>query len=249
MENIEDHISSKLLSLEKEFIQKLSSSNLLLIYIQRFTVQYCLKDKALSDKQVHELNDKFCTSNNIKNDEGLIHYLKEQGMRLEDHINNLKASVFINSISLEKFGIKSEAHFLKRKDQLDQYIYSLIRVKSSDLAYELYLQIEEQDKTLSELASKYSEGPEKDTNGKIGPSSITIVHPLLREKLKTSKKGELIKPFKIESWWVISRLEEKMEVSFDDKMKAKMSLELFDLWVKGVSQRIAYKLIELLSHN
>ncbi len=249
MENIEEYVSSQLLSLEKEYIQKLSSSNLLLIYIQRFTIQYCLKDKVLSNNQVKELNDKFCTSNNIKNNEGLIKYLKEQGMRFEDHINNLKASVFINSISLDKFGIKAEAHFLKRKDQLDQYIYSLIRVKNSDLAYELYLQIEEQDKTLSELASKHSEGPEKDTNGKIGPSSITIVHPLLREQLKTSNKGELIKPFKIESWWVIARLEDKMEVSFDENMKAKMSLELFDLWIKGVSQRIAYKLIELLSNK
>ncbi len=249
MENIEEHVSFELLSLEKEFIQKLSNSNLLLIYIQRFTIQYCLKDKVLSEKQINELNNKFCTSNNIKNDEGMINYLKEQGMRLEDHINNLKASAFINSISLDKFGIKSESHFLKRKDQLDQYQYSLIRVKNSDLAYELYLQIEEKDKTLSELASKYSEGPEKDTNGKIGPSSINIVHPLLKEKLKTSKKGELIKPFKIESWWVIARLEEKLEVSFDENMKVKMSLELFDLWIKGVSQRIACKLIELLSNN
>ena len=40
-----------------------------------------------------------------------------------------------------------------------------------------------------------------------------------------------------------------MEVSFDENMKAKMSLELFDLWIKGVSQRIAYKLIELLSNK
>ena len=248
MENVEESISNDLLSLPKEFIIKLSSANLLLIYIQRFIIQYFLKERIISEEDINKLNNAFCKSKDIKSKEQLSNYIKEQGMLYADHINNLKASIHINSISIDNFGRKAEAHFLKRKDQLDQYIYSLIRLKDSDLAYELYLQIDEKESKLSDLSIKYSEGPEKNTNGKIGPSSIMNAHPILREKLKASSIGELIKPFKIESWWLIARLEDKMEVSFDDTMKAKMSIELFDLWSQNLSKRISYKLIELLAN-
>ena len=248
MENVEEYISNDLLSLPKEFIEKLSSTNLLPIYIQRFIIQYLLKKRVISEEQISTLNEAFCKSKNIKSKEELSNYIKEQGILYTDHVNNLKASIHINSISIDKFGSKAEGHFLKRKDQLDQYIYSLIRLKNSDLAYELYLQINEKESELSDLSIKYSEGPEKNTSGKVGPSSIMNAHPILREKLKASRKGELIKPFKIESWWLIARLEDKMEVSFDDTMKAKMSMELFDLWSQNLSKRISYKLIELLAN-
>ena len=248
MENVEECISNDLLSLPNEFITKLSRTNLLLIYIQRFIIQYFLKERVISEEEIDKLNDAFCKSKGIKDKEKLGNYIKEQGMLYIDHINNLKASIHINSISIDAFGSNAEAHFLKRKDQLDQYIYSLIRLQDSDLAYELYLQIDEKESEFSELSIKYSEGAEKNTNGKIGPSSIMNAHPILREKLKASSKGELIKPFKIESWWVIARLEDKMEVSFDDTMKVKMSLELFDLWSQNLSKKISCKLIESLAN-
>ena len=248
MENVEEDISNNLLSLPKEFIRRLSSTNLLPIYIQRYVIQYFLKERIISEEEISKLNDTFCKSKNINSKESLNNYIKEHGMLYTDHINNLKASIHINSISIDTFGSQAEAHFLKRKDQLDQYIYSLIRLEDSDLAYELYLQIDEKESELSELSKKYSEGPEKNTNGKIGPSSIMNAHPILREKLKASSKGELIRPFKIESWWLIARLEDKIEVSFDNAMRTKMSMELFDLWSQKLSKKISYELIELLAN-
>ena len=89
MENVEECISNDLLSLPNEFITKLSSANLLLIYIQRFIIQYFLKERVISEEQIYKLNDAFCKSKDIKGKEQLSDYIKEQGMLYIDHINRI----------------------------------------------------------------------------------------------------------------------------------------------------------------
>ena len=248
METIESNIEEEILRLPKDFIEKLSKTNLLLLYIQRFIIQSFVKEKILGEDQIQELNDKFCKLNNINDTKSLLNYLKGQGMSYEDHITSLKSSFFINSISEDKFSNKAEAHFLKRKDDLDRYTYSLIRVQNSDLIHELFLQVEEGEKELHELSQNYSEGPERNTSGRIGPVSINSTHPMLREKLRAIEKGQLIAPFKIDKWWIIVRLEDKIEASYNREMKTKMCLELFDFSIKEMSKDISYKLIESLTN-
>ena len=65
----------------------------------------------------------------------------------------------------EQFAAKAEARFLDRKHELDQEVYSLLRLESSFLARELYLQIESGESNFADLAKRYAEGPERNTNG------------------------------------------------------------------------------------
>ena len=61
----------------------------------------------------------------------------------QDDINGIATSnERTNKMSLKLFGEKSSEFFEKRKSQLDQYIYSFIKVENSDLAQELFLKIE-----------------------------------------------------------------------------------------------------------
>ncbi len=247
MDNLEEQIEKNLLSLPNDFINKLANTNLLLTYIERLITQDLLSNKNLTKEDEIKLNNDYCESNQIKNDKELKYHLYEQGIRYKDHINNLKTSFYISSLAMNMFEGKAEAHFLQRKDQLDQYTYSLLRVKDSDLAYELYLQVESQENDFIDISRKHSEGPEKNTNGIIGPASIHKTHPLLKEKLKSSRKGDLIQPFKVEQWWVFTRLEDKVEAYFDERMKAKMSLELLNISITSISKRIAYKVIKSIN--
>ena len=61
-----------------------------------------------------------------------------------------------------------EEQFL-RKNDLDTVIYSLLRVKSPGLARELWISLSEGEVTFAELASRFSDGPEAQTKGVIGP--------------------------------------------------------------------------------
>ena len=127
---------------------------------------------------------------------------------------------------------------------MDQYTYSLITVKESDLAYELYLQIDSEEAEFSALAKKYSSEGNTNKMGVIGPQGLGNVHPVLKEKLLTAKKGELLNPFKIDNWWVIVRLEEKVEAKLDDFVRQRITLSLFDKWVNILTINSSRKLIE-----
>jgi parvulin-like peptidyl-prolyl isomerase len=138
------------------------------------------------------------------------------------------------------FAHRAEQRFLARKPQLDQVIYSLLRVKEASLARELYLRIAEGEADFAELAASYSQGPEQATRGIVGPVPLLQAHPVLAERLRTSRPGELQAPIAIDQWWLVVRLERLHAASFDDEMRQRMALELFEEWVdEEVRQQIA----------
>ena len=73
--------------------------------------------------------------------------------RSEDEVlEGLRQSIRRRNLMRERFAAKAEARFLERKNELDQVVYSLLRLKNSFLARELYLQLllgEFQDKAES----------------------------------------------------------------------------------------------------
>ncbi len=126
----------------------------------------------------------------------------------------------------EKFAEKIDSQYLKRKNQLDNVVYSLLRVKDADLAQELYLRIKESESTFEEISSEYSVGPEKHNGGKIGPVPLNQPHPLLGKLLQISKKNQLWPPKKLENWWIVVRLEEINHAELNNELKRQLSLEL-----------------------
>ncbi len=79
--------------------------------------------------------------------------------------------------------------------------------------------------------------------GIIGPQSLASAHPVLKEKLLTAKNGELLIPFRVDSWWAIVRLEEKVEAKLDDFVRQRITLSLFDKWVNILTVNTSKKLI------
>ena len=132
---------------------------------------------------------------------------------------------------------QAEAHFLRRKNQLDRVVYSLLRVKDRFLAQELYLRIEANEASFADLAAKYAEGPEKQTNGIVGPVPLTQAHPALAERLRTSAPGLLMPPIQISEWWLVTRLESYSPACFDDATSQRMAEELFNQWVREETGR------------
>ena len=84
----------------------------------------------------------------------------------------------------------------------------------------------EENANLKELISKYSEGPEINSDGIIGPSSLTKNHPILIKKLRSAEQGQFLKPFKIENWWLIVRLESFDPASVDGFIVENKNYEL-----------------------
>ena len=99
-------------------------------------------------KSLHNLVNNF-TKNKIKDEENLLKFLSLKGISLEDHKKNLVNSEKIKFIALQEFSKNAETEFINTKTLLDQYTYSLITVKESDLAHELYLQLDSEESEFS----------------------------------------------------------------------------------------------------
>jgi parvulin-like peptidyl-prolyl isomerase len=145
--------------------------------------------------------------------------------------NKVRQQTFLR----EQFLPKAEARFLDRKNELDQVVYSLLRLENRFLAQELYLQIESGESNFADLAKRYAEGPERNTNGIVGPVSLTQAHPVLVEKLRVTQPGVLLEPFRISDWWLVVRLERYSPATFNDEISLKMCQELFAEWQKEQS--------------
>ena len=51
-------------------------------------------------------------------------------------------------------------------------------------------------------------------------------------RLRTSSPGVLKEPFRIDEWWLVTRLESYTAATFSPEMAKKMAKELFDVWVR-----------------
>ena len=157
--------------------------------------------------------------------------LEELGSSEDDVLERLRDAVRRRVLMRERFAPKAEARFLERKNELDQVVYSLLRLADNFLARELYLQIESGESNFADLAKRYAEGPERNTNGIVGPVSLTQAHPVLVEKLRVAQPGVLLEPFRISDWWLVVRLERYSPATFTPEVSDRMCREMFDAWI------------------
>ncbi|MBD2100807.1 peptidylprolyl isomerase [Leptolyngbya sp. FACHB-261] len=139
-------------------------------------------------------------------------------------------------LRIEKFkrvtwGHTLESYFLKRKDQFDRAIYSLIRSQNWNISQELYFRIQAGEQMFAELAQEFSQGPEAQTGGFVGPVDLVSLHPTLARVLATSQPGQLWSPMRLGEWIVV-RLERMLSASLDDSMRQQLLNELFESWLQ-----------------
>ncbi len=130
------------------------------------------------------------------------------------------------------FGPGAEAHFEKRKPNLDRVVYSLLRVKDAGLARELWFRIKEGEATFAELAPDYASGNEVYTAGIVGPAAFGAMHPALAGVLRSARPGELLKPFAVAEWFLVARVEHQLPVEFDEAVTHQMIEELAAQWLE-----------------
>ena len=168
--------------------------------------------------------------------------LDELGRSEEEVLDRLRYGLRRRIFMRERFGPKAEARFLERKNELDQVVYSLLRLQNSFLARELYLQIESGESNFADLAKRYAEGPERNTNGIVGPVSLTQAHPTLVDRLRVAQPGVLLEPFRISDWWLVVRLERYSPATFTDEVSDQMCQEMFDAWIEEETSTILSQL-------
>ena len=220
--------------------------NLLTPLVEQMVTREAIAAVAVSEEQLQEARLGLLEQRGYDGIEQWAELLDELGRSEEEVLERLRYGIRRRSFMRERFAPKAEALFLERKNELDQVVYSLLRLENSFLARELYLQIEAGESNFADLAKRYAEGPERNTNGIVGPVSLTQAHPILVEKLRVAQPGVLLEPFRISDWWLVVRLERYSPATFTDEVSDQMCEEMFDAWIE---EETAASLNQLISEE
>jgi parvulin-like peptidyl-prolyl isomerase len=204
--------------------------------------QEILTDQAIagiecSEEENTSTFNQFCQQNQLESEEQIQGWLKKQGMSREQLQKLVTKKLRIDKYKQETWNDQVDAHFIKRKSQLDRVVYSLIRVEKPEVAQELFFRVKDDQNAFSALAMEYSQGTEAQTGGIIGPVEINAPHPKIAQILATCQPGQLVPPTRVGEWIVIVRLENYISAKLDQPMRQRMLDELFNRWLSESTQQ------------
>lgn len=226
--------------INKDCFDLLSRHQLLRPLVRAEVIANELASVEVSKEERDELMQRLWKQNNIASEEEFIEWLEKNDVNQDALWKQITDPVRLKRYCDDRFSLRAEVRFLERKHEIDQVVYSLIRVKDPFKARELYLQIEEGEADFGDIATQYSEGKEGSTRGIVGPVPLMQAHPRLVEILRSSQPGELREPIQVEDWYLLVRLESYQPAVLDDAMEQRMAQELFSEWVEGeVGRRIS----------
>ncbi|MEG4089853.1 peptidylprolyl isomerase [Microcoleus sp. Pol12B4] len=223
----------------EEIVPRLASYQMLPQLYRESIIDEAIAPIDCSAEEIVNASQQFYEQNQLIDETTQQLWLKKHGMSRE-----FLERVFIpRLLKIEKFKHqtwhqKLESYFLQSKRSLDRVIYSLIRVKDPEVARELYFRIYEKEQSFAELAREYSQGPEAQVNGIVGPAELGTIHPHLAHLLAISRPGQLWHPIPVEGWLAIVRLETLIPAQFDLAMRQRLLRELFEIWVQEQMREI-----------
>ncbi len=231
--------------LNQSTIKLLNSNNLLLPLIKKELLREKLENYKLEENEVKEILARFFEEKKISGEEEFKKLLDNKQINRDEFINTITYDIRIKNYAKQEYGHQAESHFLKKKNDLDSVVYSLIRIKDPFKAKELFLRISEGEADFGTTAQKFSEGSERITRGIVGPVKLTQAHPLLVEVLRTSKIGHVNEPISIDNWQIIVRVEAYQHSKFDEQMSIEMATDIFEKELEKESKTILHGMISI----
>ena len=221
----------------EEVLPLLDKYRLLPQLAQEIIVDRAIADIDCTPEEKTEAFQKLFAHHHITTDAQVNAWLQQQGMTLEQLEQRLERQLKLEKFKQTTWGNKLEAYFLDRKRHLDRVVYSLIRMTDEGVAQEFYFRLQENESSFTQLAQQYSQGPEAQTGGFIGPVELSTPHPQIAQRLHSSQPGQLSPPIQIGEWWVIIRLEETISAQLDEPMRQRLLDELFQHWMSEQLQQ------------
>lgn len=220
----------------EEFLLLLDKYHLLPHLAREVIIDHAITNIDCTKEELTQACQQFFEQYRINTDSQINNWLQQQKMTWEQFQFQLERKLKLEKFKQDNWGRKIESYFLKCQ-QLDQVLYSLIKVQEAGVANELYFRIQEKESSFTELAQQYSQGPEALTGGLIGPVELSTLPPLIAQMLHSSEPGQLLPPTEIGDSWVIIRLEQLIHARLDQAMRQRLLDEQFQLWLVEQVQR------------
>ncbi len=222
---------------EENLLSRLAQYQMIPQLAREIIIEQVTADIEYSAEEENNARQQFFQQYQIPNEEHLEAWRKRHWMSSEQLKDRMLLPLKLAKFKQAKWGIQVDSQFLEKKAKLDKAIYCLIRTKEPGIAQELYFRLQEQENSFAELAKTYSQGPEANTGGLVGPVELGSLHPNLAEMLSTAQPEELLPLTRLGDWLVIVRLEQLIPAQLDDQMHQRLLEEQFQAWLLEQMQR------------
>ena len=225
-----------------EVVQRLVSYQMLPQLSKEVIVDQAIAEIECTPEEQEQARQQFFAQQKLTSDADLQAWLHHNGVSPEQLQHLILRPIKLEAFKRQTWGAQLGNHFLKQKQHLDRVIYSLIRTKDIAIAQELYFRIQEGEATFAELAREYSQGPEAQTGGLIGPLELSQAHPKLAQLLRTSQPGQIFPPVRLEEWFLIVQLEQLLPAQLDTATEKRLLNDLFNRWLQKQQQQVSLQL-------
>ncbi len=186
----------------------------------------------LAEARERELVHQWLEQRGITSEAELQPWLQRQRLLRADLTQIATQEERLDRFRRHRWGEEVEIHFLRRKPELDEVTYLLLRVSERSLAEEMHQRLVEGEASFAELATAHSEGRERLSQGMVGPLPIVTAHPEIAARLRVGRPGQLWPPFQADRFWVLIQLQQQLPARLDDATYSRMMEELFETWVE-----------------
>ena len=185
-----------------ETVALLRRHNMLLPLLRHNFTDNCVSGVGISDEERARLLQSYCQHHKLEGDEALANHIQKRGLTQADLIWQLELPIRKARFALERFGAKAEQRFLERKNNLDQVVYSLLRLEDGFLAQELYLQIAEGESNFADLAAAQRRKRKSHPRGR-GSGGLGSRPPFWWTNFAAAPLAACLNPSKSSSggWW------------------------------------------------
>ena len=213
---------------------ELSKIGILDTYIKRKLKHYFSKNLniKINPKLQSKIINDWKKKKSIKTSDELNNWLSLYEINYSEWLDLINSDYVWASWCIKEFEDDITNYYSSRKEYLDKFYYSIIKVKNKELADEFYMRIKEKESTFEEIANQFPKVIDQKSKIKIGPVSISEVEASIAFLIKVGNKGQLWKPKLFNDMWFIVRLDNISLAKFDQNLKIKLSLELGDKFLE-----------------
>lgn len=216
----------------REIVPLLKQYGILSQLVRDIIIDNATANITLTAEETTQAYKQFYQQHQLKSETDLQAWIEARGLQREQVDYLVTRNTKIETFKKRTWGEQLQSYFLQRKPKLDKVVYSLIRVKDICIAQELFFRIQEGEQSFGELAREYSDGPEAQTGGVLGPVELGVPHPALAKMLASVQAGQLLAPTPLGDWLVILRLEQFIPAQLDEAMRQRLLNELFESWLQ-----------------
>jgi len=221
-----------------ELLPLLGQYQLLPQLLRELVIDQAIQAIELTPEEVAQSTEGFYRQHQINDQAKRDAWLKHFWMSPQQLSEQAQRQFKLHKFKLQAWNNQVESDFLQQKGQFDQYVYSLIRVASAEMAQELYFRLQASENSFSDLATQYSQGPEAQTGGLIGPVTAANLHPTLVQVLTNAQEGQVRPPLRLGEWFIIVSLQKLISAQLDDPLRQQLLDQRFNEWLQRQLQAV-----------